>query len=131
MREAILLSDEQLQTELDELTDSHTDLLATQSIANLDEKPWIFRNKLSRLVIDPERFPDEREVMNQVGMGAVEGFQGFLAIGGGQHLVTDHRQARLQNPANAGLVIHDKDRFFGRGGRRHRQDVASTTDRIY
>lgn len=71
MREAILLSDEQLQTELDELTDSHTDLLATQSIANLDEKPWIFRNKLSRLVIDPERFPDEREVMNQVGMGAV------------------------------------------------------------
>lgn len=71
MREAILLSDEQLQTELDEMTDSHTDLLATQSIANLDEKPWIFRNKLSRLVIDPERFPDEREVMNQVGMGAV------------------------------------------------------------
>jgi len=71
VREAILLSDEQLQTELDELTDSHTDLLATQSIANLDEKPWIFRNKLSRLVIDPERFPDEREVMNQVGMGAV------------------------------------------------------------
>ena len=71
VREAILLSDEQLEIELDELTDSHTDLLATQSIVNLDKKPWIFRNKLSRLVIDPERFPDEREVMNQVGMGAV------------------------------------------------------------
>jgi len=71
IRNKILLNDSQLQAELDEMTDTHTDLLASSAIAGLDKKPWVFKNKLSRLVIDPERFPDEREVMNQVGMGAV------------------------------------------------------------
>lgn len=71
VRKGIVLTDEQLQAELDELTDAQTELLAKSSIANLEKKPWIFINNLSRLVIDPERFPDDREVMNKVGMGAV------------------------------------------------------------
>lgn len=71
IRKDILLNDEQLKSELDEMTDSHTDKIATLAIADLAKQPWIFRNKLSRLVIDPERFPDEREIMNKVGMGAV------------------------------------------------------------
>ena len=71
IRKDILLSDEQLKVELDEMTDSHTDKIASLAVADLSRQPWIFRNKLSRLVIDPERFPDEREIMNNVGMGAV------------------------------------------------------------
>ena len=71
IRSAILLDDISLNLELDEMTDSHTDIVARNATADLVKKPWIFENKLSRLVIDPERFPDEREVMNQVGMGAV------------------------------------------------------------
>lgn len=71
VRSAILLSDEQLIAELDEMTDSNTEELALAAVEVLQLKPWIFANKLSRLVIDPERFPDEREVMNKVGMGAV------------------------------------------------------------
>lgn len=71
IRKDILLNDEQLASELDEMTDSHTDKIAALATADLARLPWIFRNKLSRLVIDPERFPDEREIMNKVGMGAV------------------------------------------------------------
>ena len=71
IRSGILLDDASLSAELDEMTDSHTDLVVQNAVADLKVKPWIFQNTLSRLVIDPERFPDEREVMNKVGMGAV------------------------------------------------------------
>lgn len=54
------------------MTDAHTDLIAARAADVVDgPRPWIFANRVSRLVVDPERFPDEREVMNAVGMGAV------------------------------------------------------------
>ena len=54
------------------MTDAHTDLLAHRISERVNgPRPWTFVNDLSRLVVDPERFPDEREVMNSVGMGAV------------------------------------------------------------
>ena len=71
IRSQILLDDAALEAELDEMTDSDTDVLAVAARKGTKIKPWIFRNTLSRLVIDPERFPDDREVMNQIGMGAV------------------------------------------------------------
>ena len=71
VRPQLLLDDSELNQELDEMTDSATDYLAMQSAKNATLKPWLFINLLSRLVIDPERFPDERESMNEVGMGAV------------------------------------------------------------
>ena len=71
VRDALLLDEPALKRELDAMTDTDTDLLAIASCNQAKVKPWIFQNKLSRLVIDPERFPDNREVMNQIGMGAV------------------------------------------------------------
>ncbi|MEY3149017.1 MAG: hypothetical protein RL029_291 [Actinomycetota bacterium] len=74
VRAEILLADQQLELELDEITDTLTDQLALTAVENLGSdtpKPWLFINKASRFVIDPERFPDDREIMNQVGMGAV------------------------------------------------------------
>ena len=74
VRKDLLLTDEQLAEELDEITDTLTDALALDAISKLPTglpKPWLFINRTSRFVIDPERFPDEREIMNQVGMGAV------------------------------------------------------------
>ena len=71
VRKSILLSDQELKAELDEMTDTLTEAVALKATEISGKKPWLFINRFSRLVIDPERFPDEREAMNAVGMGAV------------------------------------------------------------
>ena len=71
VRTEILLNDAELDIELEEMTDTDTDLLAFNASALAEVQPWIFKNNLSRLVIDPERFHDDREIMNSIGMGAV------------------------------------------------------------
>ncbi|MFJ6294191.1 N-formylglutamate amidohydrolase [Streptomyces griseoviridis] len=71
VRADILLDDAALERELDHLTDAHTAELAEAAAARSAVTPWRFVNGLSRLVVDPERFPDEREEMRAVGMGAV------------------------------------------------------------
>ncbi|WP_250003821.1 N-formylglutamate amidohydrolase [Actinoplanes sp. M2I2] len=70
-RAAIVLSDPALADELDHLTDAYTDRIALRAADTAAVRPWIFVNGLSRLVVDPERFPDEREEMRAAGMGAV------------------------------------------------------------
>ncbi|MCP3757936.1 N-formylglutamate amidohydrolase [Streptomyces sp. TBY4] len=71
VRRGIRLSDRALDRELDHITDSHTAEIAAAAAAACAVTPWRFVNGLSRLVVDPERFPDEREEMLAVGMGAV------------------------------------------------------------
>jgi N-formylglutamate deformylase len=71
VRAGIVLDDAELAAELDRMTDTHTGLIARQAAQAAASAPWIFENPVSRLVVDPERFPDEREEMRAVGMGAV------------------------------------------------------------
>ena len=71
VRSGIVLDDAELERELDHITDAHTDTLAALAAEAAGAAPWRFVNRLSRLVVDPERFPDEREEMLAVGMGAV------------------------------------------------------------
>ncbi|MFI2779760.1 N-formylglutamate amidohydrolase [Streptomyces sp. ALB3] len=71
VRAGILLDDRALETELDHITDSHTAGLAARALEACGVAPWRFVNGLSRLVVDPERFPDDREEMLAAGMGAV------------------------------------------------------------
>ena len=71
VRAGILLDDTALERELDHITDAHTAELADRAARLAVRTPWRFVNRLSRLVVDPERFPDEREEMLAVGMGAV------------------------------------------------------------
>ncbi len=71
-RSGILLDDAALEAELDAMTDAHAALIAAELAARLPLRPWQFVNRTSRLVVDPERFPDpEQEEMTAVGMGAV------------------------------------------------------------
>jgi N-formylglutamate amidohydrolase len=71
IREQIVLDDHALAQELRLMTDAHTDELASRAAELVTPRPWLFVNRLSRLVVDPERLPDEREEMREVGMGAV------------------------------------------------------------
>ncbi|MFI2204188.1 N-formylglutamate amidohydrolase [Streptomyces sp. NPDC020192] len=71
VRAGIVLDDTELERELDHITDAHTAELAEQAAELAGVTPWRFVNLLSRLVVDPERFPDEREEMAAAGMGAV------------------------------------------------------------
>jgi N-formylglutamate amidohydrolase len=71
VRADIVLDDDELARELDHITDAHTAQIAEAAAGAAGAVPWRFVNRLSRLVVDPERFPDEREEMGAVGMGAV------------------------------------------------------------
>ncbi|MFC9997540.1 N-formylglutamate amidohydrolase [Nocardia sp. NPDC127526] len=71
VRAGILLGDDAVERELDHITDAHTALIAATAASRSARRPWQFVNRLSRLVVDPERFPDDREEMLTVGMGAV------------------------------------------------------------
>ncbi|MFF8289535.1 N-formylglutamate amidohydrolase [Streptomyces sp. NPDC016309] len=71
VRAGIVLDDAALEAELDHITDAYTAEIAAAAAGAAALTPWRFVNRLSRLVVDPERFPDEREEMAAVGMGAV------------------------------------------------------------
>jgi N-formylglutamate amidohydrolase len=70
-RPHLLLDDAELAAELAALTDHHTDRIAVTAAGLAAVRPWVLVNRVSRFVVDPERFPDEREEMAAVGMAAV------------------------------------------------------------
>lgn len=117
VRDRILLEDDALAAELRAMTDAHTDLLAMRISEQVSRsRPWSFVNHLSRLVVDPERFPDDREVMNRVGMGAV-----YTRTSTGTRLRTEDRAHRsdliatLFNPYSKALADLVDDRLATTG----------------
>ena len=70
-RSHLLLDDAELAAEIARLTDHRTDALALAAAERAAVRPWVIVNPVSRFVVDVERFPDEREEMAAVGMGAV------------------------------------------------------------
>jgi N-formylglutamate deformylase len=71
VRAHLLLDDAALAAEVAALTDHRTDALALAAADRAAVRPWVVVNPVSRFVVDVERFPDEREEMAAVGMGAV------------------------------------------------------------
>ncbi len=70
-RSDFLLNDVALENEAATMADTATDQLALGTYEASSIKPSLFINKLSRLVFDPERFNDDSEEMNAVGMGVL------------------------------------------------------------
>ncbi|WP_328469560.1 N-formylglutamate amidohydrolase [Actinoplanes sp. NBC_00393] len=94
----LILDSAALGAELDHLTDAYTDVIASRAAAAAVRRPWMLVNRLSRLVVDPERFPDETEEMLAVGMGPVytHGYAG--------------RRLREADPARDAVLM--KEHFF-------------------
>ncbi|WP_307847911.1 N-formylglutamate amidohydrolase, partial [Streptomyces durocortorensis] len=119
VRAGITLDDAALERELDHITDAHTAELAAAAAQIAPTAPWRFVNNLSRLVVDPERFPDEREEMLAVGMGAVytrTTHRAPLRPGGRQGNAADrganptpqHKQEKMTGRARRAPVIRDR-----------------------
>ncbi|MCX6462143.1 MAG: N-formylglutamate amidohydrolase [Pseudonocardiales bacterium] len=70
-RPHLLLDDASLAAETAALTDHDTDLIAAAAADRTRPRPGLLVNPVSRFVVDVERFPDGREEMAAVGMGAV------------------------------------------------------------
>lgn len=68
---SVVLAADDIAEELRLMTDFGTDVMALLAQQSAAITPWVFENQLSRLVIDPERLPDDIEEMAAVGMGAV------------------------------------------------------------
>jgi len=88
VRAQLLLDDDALAEELRLMTDARTEELAILATQQVEPRPWMFVNHLSRLVVDPERLPNEHEQMHAVGMGAV-----YTRTSGGLALRNDDEQA--------------------------------------
>lgn len=71
VRPHLLLSEVELAAEIATLTDHRTDAVALAAADRATVRPYTLVNRVSRFVVDPERFPDEREEMAAVGMAAV------------------------------------------------------------
>lgn len=71
VRQGLLLSDAELEEELDIVTDHYTDILAYDVAYDIGPCVDIWTNYHSRLVVDVEKMPDDREILSGVGMGAI------------------------------------------------------------
>lgn len=56
VRAGIVLDDDALAADLDAITDARTDEIALQAADLAGLRPWVFVNRLSRLVVDPSGF---------------------------------------------------------------------------
>lgn len=116
-RVAFVVDDAELASEIAALTDYATDAMV-RPIAAASQVV----NQLSRFVVDPERFPDEREEMLAVGMGA------FYTRGTRRQLIrTDISDPALRvfYDRYASLVEHLTARALERHGRAVVLDVHS------
>ena len=116
VRARIRLTDTALAIELALLTDAHTDVIAERAAGSARVEPCRFVNLQSRLVVDPERFPDEREELLARGMGAV-----YTRTAHGQRLRDDdpsHIEALLATyyrPYAAAMTSTVDDRLAATG----------------
>ena len=86
---------DELPAEAELMADIGTNILARKVYESSTIKPWVFINLLSRLVVDPERFTDDQEEMNAVGMGFA------------YTRTSDQRELRVVSDADSQRLLHE------------------------
>ena len=92
LRDTFLLSEQELQVEINRITDHATDLIFQQAFPAAPAAVF----PISRLVVDPERFCDDlKEPMSLVGMGVICIYHGN----------TSAEASRGPNPLSSSTVV--------------------------
>ncbi|MCP9624502.1 N-formylglutamate amidohydrolase [Nocardia otitidiscaviarum] len=116
VRAGIALSESALAAELAESTDTATDSIAATATERAARRPWRAVHRYSRLVVDPERFPDASEPMLRHGRGAVyERTCGGAALRTGTGPTADELLARYFHPYAAAVTALVSERLAATG----------------
>ncbi|WP_306362001.1 N-formylglutamate amidohydrolase [Nocardia sp. CC227C] len=116
VRAGIALSERALAAELAESTDTATDSIAATAAERTARRPWRAVHRYSRMVVDPERFPDASEPMLRYGRGAVyERTCGGAPLRTGAGPTADELLARYFHPYAAAVAALVRERLAATG----------------
>lgn len=106
--------------EMTTMADLNTDWIARFASSSMDGNPYLLQSNMTRMECDVERYPDDREEMNKVGMGVIYrlGMQGADDILYSEELpqgVIDHRLGALYKPYHRmfGSMVEEMVERFG------------------
>lgn len=105
--------------EMNIMADLNTDWIARFAPSSMDGNPYLLQSNMTRMECDVERYPDDREEMNKVGMGVIyrlgmQGADDSLYNGELPQGVIDHRIGALYKPYHrmfASMVKEIVERF--------------------
>lgn len=106
--------------EMTTMADLNTDWIARFASSSMDGNPYLLQSNMTRMECDVERYPDDREEMNKVGMGVIYrlGMQGADDALYSEELpqgVIDHRLGALYKPYHRmfGSMVEEMVERFG------------------
>lgn len=106
--------------EMATMADLNTDWIARFASSSMDGNPYLLQSNMTRMECDVERYPDDREEMNKVGMGVIYrlGIQGTDDALYSEELpqgVIDHRLGALYKPYHRmfGSMVEEMIERFG------------------
>lgn len=106
--------------EMTTMADLNTDWIARFASSSMDGNPYLLQSNMTRMECDVERYPDDKEEMNKVGMGVIYrlGMQGADDTLYSEELpqgVIDHRLGALYKPYHRmfGSMVEEMVERFG------------------
>lgn len=106
--------------EMNTMADLNTDWIARLASSSMNGNPYLLQSHMTRMECDVERYPDDREEMNKVGMGVIyslgmQGADDSLYTEKPPKGVVDHRLGALYKPYHRmfGSMVREMVGRFG------------------